>query len=197
MSDKSLQARAILWANLMRLRTKSSEVEKLKFLKSIALFQDLSFRQIRDLSNIIYERTYNKNEHIFEIQQPGAALFIIQSGQVSIELPPSSLTDGTPEAVEPSQRAAAQLALLGPGAFFGDLALLDQTPRSASARANLKTQCLVLFREDLNKLIDSKPKIACLIYRSLATVIGERLKATNSLISEDAPKNEAPRLTAA
>ncbi len=185
MNDKSLQAKAILWTNILRLRSKSSEVEKLKFLKSVAFFQDLSFRQIRDLSSIIYERTYQKNEYIFEAQQPGAALFIIQSGQVSIELP------------QEEGGAVAPLALLGPGAFFGDLALLDQSPRSASARANLHTQCLVLFREDLHKLIDSKPKVACLIYRSLATVIGERLKATNQIIAQENDTNEPSRLSAA
>ena len=75
-------------------------------------------------------------------------------------------------------------------AFFGELALLDETPRSANARALERTQTLALYRNDLNELVDRDAKTACQIYRSLAGMIGDRLRLTNELVQMKAPADE-------
>ncbi|MDZ4677375.1 MAG: cyclic nucleotide-binding domain-containing protein, partial [Oligoflexia bacterium] len=94
------------------------------------------------------------------------ALFIIMRGEVVVETS--------------SDRAASQkLATIKAGDFLGELALLDDTPRSASARATTPTQAFALFRSDLNRLANLEPEIACEIFKTLACIIGERLKATN------------------
>jgi CRP/FNR family cyclic AMP-dependent transcriptional regulator len=120
---------------------------------------------------VVYEREYQENEFIFETDQPGAALFIVQSGEVSIEILDSEVE-------------ITQIAILGKHSFLGELALLDESPRSASARALVPTKVYALFRKDLDRLCESNPDITTQIYKSLASLIGSRLKATNELIEK-------------
>ena len=76
------------------------------------------------------------------------------------------------------------------GAFFGEMALLDETPRSATARALERTRTLALYRNDLNGLVHRDAKTACQIYRSLAGMIGDRLRLTNELVQMKAPADK-------
>jgi CRP-like cAMP-binding protein len=68
------------------------------------------------------------------------------------------------------------------GAFFGEMALLDDSPRSANARALEPTRTLALYRNDLNGLMHRHARTACQIYRSPASMIGDRLRSTNKLV---------------
>lgn len=160
-----LQPDEILWKFTFR-RKKTAEVSRNDFLKTIPFFSGLSQRQLKILAEHLHERRYEENEYLFEINHPGAALFIIQSGEVVVES--SSDRDN-----------AHTLATLKANEFLGELALLDHSPRSASARATKPTQALALFRADLNHLAVTESEIACEIFRTLASIIGERLKATN------------------
>ena len=146
----------------------NSDVEHLEFLRSLPFFQDLSLWQLRRISDVVFERTYEVGEAVFTQGQPGAALFIVIEGAVEIEL----LEEGKTHI----------LARLEKGHFFGELALLDDTPRSASAKALKPVKALALYRTDLNKLVQSDPHAASLIFRSLATLVSDRLKKTNELI---------------
>ena len=71
------------------------------------------------------------------------------------------------------------------------MALLDDTPRSANVRALERTRTLALYRNDLNELVDRYAQTACQIYRSLATMIGDRLRSTNQLVQMKIPDDEA------
>jgi CRP-like cAMP-binding protein len=116
----------------------------------------------------MFERKYDANESIFEEGQPGAALFLILDGKVAVEIFRETST--------------TRLAVLEKGAFFGEMALLDDTPRSATARALEQTRTLALYRNDLNGLMHRYARTACQIYRSLASMIGDRLRSTNELV---------------
>jgi CRP-like cAMP-binding protein len=116
----------------------------------------------------MFERTYDADEPIFEEGQPGAALFLILNGKVAIEICRETST--------------TRLAVLERGAFFGEMALLDDSPRSANARAVERTRALALYRNDLNGLMHRHARTACQIYRSLAAMIGDRLRSTNELV---------------
>jgi len=163
------KANKILWENIFR-KFKSEKRTKIEFLRSIPFFHKLKIRQLEEVSHILHERIYEKDEHIFEMNQPGAALFLIQSGEVSIE-------------AKDDHGNVTQLALLRDQSFFGELALLDESPRSASARAETRTHAWALFRSDLQKLSTTRPDIACHVYKILANMIGERLKNTNKLLN--------------
>lgn len=172
----NIKASQILWENIFKLK-KSERMGKIAFLKSIPFFSKLRKKQLEEVSQILHERIYDKDEFIFEMNQPGAALFLIQKGEVSIEVKSTESSDIT------------KIATLNDHSFFGELALLDETPRSASARAMTRTHAWALFRSDLLKLSETRSDIACEIYKILANMIGERLKTTNKLLeSHDAKK---------
>lgn len=154
----------LIWSSKFRKR-RQEEVSRNSFLRKIPFFEALSDKQLKLIAQHLHERRYEENDFLFEVNHPGAALFIIMRGEVSVE----TLSSGQ----------VTQLALIRPGEFLGELALLDDSPRSASARAVRPTQAYALFRGDLLKLTQEEPEIACEIYRALAWVIGERLKATN------------------
>ena len=161
----------IFWGQLRKNDRDDVDADKLKFLKKIPFFENLKKHQLEQVAQIVYERNYRENEFIFESDQPGAALFIIQSGEISVEMPQE-------------HAEATQLAVLGKHSFLGELALLDESPRSASARTLVPTKVFALFRKDLAHLAETHPDITSHIYSALALIIGNRLKATNELIEK-------------
>ncbi len=160
-----------LWGNVFQSLMKHKDQTRIDLISEIPIFQDLSRRELRTVSEILYDRTYEAGEDIFLADQPGAAMFIITSGKVTI------LLDSEAE------HQTTTLAELGEGDFFGEIALLDNSPRSATARAITKTTMLAIFRADLDKLILNEPYIAARIMRQLAIVIGMRLKETNKQVA--------------
>jgi CRP/FNR family cyclic AMP-dependent transcriptional regulator len=177
MSARKFAADKLLWETLGRWKRSSPELDRIQFLKTVPFFDQLSNRQLKTVSDIMFKRTYDIDESIFEEGQPGAALFLILDGKVAIEIRRES--------------SPTRLAVLESGAFFGEMALLDDSPRSANARALERTRTLALYRNDLNGLMHRHARTACQIYRSLAAMIGDRLRSTNELvqmkISPDTP----------
>lgn len=176
MSMPKFIAEKVLWETLTRWKKLSPEMDRVQFLKTVPFFNDLSTWQLKRVSGIVFERSYEIGEMIFEEGQPGAALFLIMDGQVSVEICKEKFT--------------AKLAVLEKGAFFGEMALLDEAPRSASARAVERTKTLALYRNDLNRLIHTDPETACHVYRALARIVGDRLRSTNDLVLSEAPPEE-------
>ena len=173
MSARKLAADELLWQMLGRWKRSSSELDRIRFLKTVPFFDQLSNRQLKSVSDIMFERTYDVDELIFEEGQPGAALFLILDGKVAVEVF--------------GETSTTRLAVLEKGAFFGEMALLDETPRSATARALERTRTLALYRNDLNGLVQRDAKTACQIYRSLAGMIADRLRLTNELVQMKTP----------
>lgn len=167
----SKNADQIFWGHIFErfLNLKDSNQTTLSFLKSIPFFQRLKKNQLEEVAKILHERDYEKDEYLFEIGQPGAAMFLIKEGEISIEAP---LAQGN----------LTQLAILKDHSFLGELALLDESPRSATARSITPVKAFCLFRSDLEKLAERRPDISSEIYKILATMTGERLKKTNSLL---------------
>ena len=93
-------------------------------------------------------------------------MYIIQSGAVDI-------------LQETEHRDSQLLQRLSMGDFFGELALLTDLPRSASAVTYGPSELLVLFQADLYDLIESEPEMGVRLIRSLARIIGERLIHVN------------------
>jgi CRP-like cAMP-binding protein len=107
----------------------------------------------------LQRRRYAKGEVIFLQGEPGTCLYLVAAGQVKI-----ALTSAEGDEVE--------LARLGPGEFFGELALLDGEPRSADAIATAPTELLLLPRADFLRLLDAQPALV----RPLLTLVSRRLR---------------------
>ena len=173
MTTRNVVADKLLWQTLERWKRSTPELDRIEFLKTVPFFDQLSNRQLKGVSDIMFERTYDADELVFEEGQPGAALFLVLDGKVAVEIFRETST--------------TRLAVLERGAFFGEMALLDETPRSATARALERTRTLALYRNDLNGLVQRDAKTACQIYRSLASTIADRLRSTNELVQMTAP----------
>ncbi|MGA7274601.1 MAG: hypothetical protein WBX14_07130, partial [Candidatus Udaeobacter sp.] len=77
MSARKLVADKLLWEPLGRWKRSSPELDRIQFLKTVPFFDELSNRQLKGVSDMMFERTYETDETIFEEGQPGAALFLI------------------------------------------------------------------------------------------------------------------------
>jgi CRP/FNR family transcriptional regulator, cyclic AMP receptor protein len=168
MSVRKAIAEKLMWESLRRWKKTSPDMDRIEFLKTVPFFNELSNWQLKKVADIVFERTYEPGEMIFEQSQPGAAIFLIMEGEVSVEIV--------------KDRVVTNLARLEKGAFFGEMALLDEAPRSASARSLETTKTLALYRNDLSRLIHTDPLTACHIYCALARIVGDRLRSTNELV---------------
>src|SRR5262249_31375377 len=125
MSAPKLVACKPFWETLERGERSRPEIDRIQFLKTVPFFNELSHRQLKTVSAIVFERNYETDELIFEEGQPGAALFLILEGKVAVEMCREDHT--------------TTLAILEKGAFFGEMALLNEAPRSANARSLERT----------------------------------------------------------
>jgi len=142
------------------------------FIKKIPLLKTLTNRELYRIQDIMHKRSYELGEFIFHINQPGAAIFFIKKGEVRIFIPAESL-EGE------SKNIDIEIAVLEHGDFFGELALLDNSPRSASVMAKTPTEVMAIFRGDFEELLIKDPVISSKINRQLAIMIGRRLKEAN------------------
>lgn len=148
----------------MFLFSKDEDSPRLKQLRALSLFSTLSPRELKTADNLLHERSYLQGEVIFDQGEEGQALYIIESGKVLI--------------CRQGQPTDGKIAELGPGRLFGELALLDNSPRAAQARAEENCTLAVLFRADFLGLLETHAVIASKISLQLARHIGQRLRAT-------------------
>ncbi len=141
-------------------------------LKSIPMFEGLSPEDLDHLASSLVERRLAGGEMIFDQGDAGSEMYIVASGHVNIHLPG-----------ENSRRVS--LKDISVGEYFGELALFDDKPRSASALATTDAVLLELSREVLSSYLERRPRAAMTILRTMA----ERLRETNAMLSERAAKN--------
>lgn len=129
-----------------------------QLLARISLFESLEAEELEHLSTLLRSRRYAKGEVIFHRGDVGTALYIVRKGQVAIRL---SSDDGK-EAI---------LALLDRGDFFGELALLDDEPRSTDAVAREEVDLLGLQREDFRRFLEARPQLAMRLLATLSRLV--------------------------
>ena len=135
---------------------------RLHRLKDSPLFASLTPLELKIVDGLMHERRYLGEEIIFDEGEEGQALYLVMSGRVLI-----------------SRKLASSIevvAELSPGAFFGDLALLDNSPRNAQARAIDNCELAVFFRADFMGLMETDAVIGYKISLALARHIGGRLR---------------------
>lgn len=136
-------------------------------LKSVPFFARLSESEIDALAGKLIVRNFSPDQIIFHLGDPAGLLYIITAGKVKISY-------SSPEGQE------AVLAILGSGDFFGELALLDDSPRSATAEAIEAAETLTLHRDEFLEYIDSNPAFA----RHVLNVLARRIRHLNNQISD-------------
>ena len=154
-------------------RKKKGQNELRELLRNIPLFEQLTDRELTGIERILHERLYAPGEEIFRDGEPGIAMYIIESGGVTIKV----------------GKAGKTLAELHEGEFFGELALLDDSPRSASAVAKAESKVFAFSQPDFFSLIERDHHLGIKVIVALARIIGDRLKRMNDqMISQVAAK---------
>ena len=136
-------------------------------LQSVPFFSNLKSEEAGELASRLVLRRYGIGQIIFHHGDPGGLLYIISRGKVKIA---HSTQDGQ----------EALLAILGNGDFFGELALLDDSPRSATAEALEPTLTLTLHRTDFRQFIGRNPDFAMHVLQSMA----RNIRRLNSQLSD-------------
>ena len=140
-------------------------------LSKVPAFANLSARELRGVAAIVHKREYKAGEPVFFQGDPGLGMYIIQEGEVSIRI---SEREGEEK----------ELAVLGEGDFFGELALLDESPRSATAICRTDCALIGFFRTDLFELIKEKTDLGIKILLKFAEILATRLRKTDKELSK-------------
>lgn len=173
------------WGNIFG-KAKKEEDSVLSMLKVVPILDGLSRDELKEFERIVHHRHYKTDEIVFWEGEPGVGVYIIQEGTVKIY---KTLSDGSDK----------ELAILKSGDFFGELALLDESPRSASAVALETSHILGLFRPEFFDILERKPKLGLKVTTKLAQMIGNRLRITNtelqSLCTKFHKPDKLPKIT--
>jgi CRP/FNR family transcriptional regulator, cyclic AMP receptor protein len=136
-------------------------------LKQVPLFAGFSANELAELASFVRPRSYPKSSIIFHQGDPGTTLYLVEAGEVKLTVTAESGKE-------------VILALLGPGAFFGELSLLDGGPRSANAVARVDCKLGVLDRDHLLRVLTKHPPAAA----SLLSAVARRLRRTTTQVHD-------------
>jgi CRP-like cAMP-binding protein len=135
-------------------------------LRACLFFKTLDRKELTAVARNTHIRKYKEGESVFYQDEPGVGMYVVEEGQVHIKL--NTLNNGP-----------LTLAELEEGEFFGELALLDESPRSADAVSQTASVLIGFFRPDLSTLLDREPQLGSKIILELARIIGIRLRNSN------------------
>jgi CRP-like cAMP-binding protein len=141
--------------------------EKIKLLKAMRLLSQIPERQLAGLSEFLRLKELEPGAVIFQEGSTGMSLYFVSSGRVRIS---KSGSDGS----------STDLAMLGPGDFFGEMALIAEAPRSASAIALGPCVLFELFHGDLARWVKSNPQQAVQFFAELVHLLSDRLRRTSN-----------------
>ncbi len=148
-----------------------------ELLGRIELFRDLDPPELEALARVSFRREVARGTVIFEAGEEADEVFVVATGKVRIAV-------STPEGKE------LILATLGSGQVFGEMALLDSAPRSASAIAETRVELIGIHRADFQRLLDAHPNIS----KKLLAMLSRRLRRANARMQSLAYMDVAGRL---
>jgi CRP/FNR family cyclic AMP-dependent transcriptional regulator len=130
-----------------------TSVDRLLFVRRVPIFKELRDDFIVRLASVMDELSFPANYPIFKQGEEGRSLYIVASGRVRVHI------------------GNKQLAEVDRGKYFGEMAVFDTQPRSASATTLEPCECLELTQEQLYDAIEETPEIAVNIIRELSRLI--------------------------
>ncbi len=151
--------------------------EKMRYLSEMAVFQDLTPREMEELNRITTMSTVRKGRVFYRPEEPGEVLFILKEGRVQLYR------------ISPEGKKLI-ITTLGPHTLFGEMALLGTRMHNTFAEAVEDCLICVMSRADLERLILSKPKVALRILE----ITGRRLREAEERLESMAFKGIPARL---
>ena len=141
------------------------------FLRDVRLFTAFAEADLTALAQRLRARTLKKNQVLFHEGDPGDEMFLVRRGTVLV----SKVVKGKVEQL---------LNRIGPGEFFGEMSLLDGSPRSATIQAETEVTLQALDRPSLNQLIEVSPHAAAAFFSAMVQVFIERLRQSDGRLTE-------------
>src|SRR5688572_16733718 len=141
-------------------------------LRNIPIFQLLDDSELKSLAEALDEVRYLAGQIIFSVGDEGGTMFVVKSGRVELYIRDTS-------------NSYVTLSIVEPGHLFGELSLLDNEYRSATAKALDNTELIVINRADLQLLFAAHPDAAL----DMITMLGKRIRESNRLVSERVARN--------
>lgn len=166
---KIIMGKDFAFKEVFRAKIKPASVEEM--LSKIPVFEKLEPKELRQVASIVHRRQYVKDEFVFYQSDPGLGMYVVEKGSVGVVV---SGDDGVQK----------EITELHNGDFFGEIALLDESPRSASVVVKEDSELIGFFRPDLFEIIEKTPKTGLKIVVKLAEMIGERLRNMNHEFSK-------------
>lgn len=142
------------------------QVKEKDVLSQVYLFRELTPGEMERVLTISKEKKVKKNEIIFREGDIGDAFYLIVTGSVRI----STMVPGVGEEA---------LTILKEGEYFGEMALIDDAPRSASAIANDDTMLLCIGKDEFRKLLERQTDIAYKLLWIFTKTLSARLRKTD------------------
>jgi CRP-like cAMP-binding protein len=139
-------------------------------LRRVELFSSLKDRALERVASIAHEESYPTGTNIFQHGDVGDKVYLILEGKVRI----ARQVPGIGEEA---------LAVLGPGQVFGEMALLDESPRSADALSHDGCRLLAISKEDLDDLLFQDKELAYEVLWSTVHMLVGRLRSTNDKLT--------------
>ncbi|MGH9457257.1 MAG: Crp/Fnr family transcriptional regulator [Thermoanaerobaculia bacterium] len=140
--------------------------------KRFDLFSELDQRELEAVAAVARPRRFDRDEVVFHADEQGDVFCLIVAGRVKITM------------ISPEGREII-LTTLGPGDFFGEMALLDEEPRSATVIATEPLEVLTIWRKDLLQIMQSDFSIARKIMAELSKRLRRASRRIESLVSMD------------
>jgi len=138
-------------------------------LAKVPLFEGLSPAQLRKIAGIAQEHRFEGSQHLFKEGDAGDAMYVVHAGKVRI----SKMVPGIGEEA---------LAILEPGQYFGEMAVIDESPRSADAIAHIGCTVFAISREKLEQLMFTDKELAYVLLWTFVHTLSGRLRETNDKI---------------
>jgi len=148
-----------------------------ELLQKVSLFQNVDPEELERIASILVEKQFSKDAPIVQQDQPGDALFIIQSGRVKVVI----YGDNNREVI---------LNLLKEGEFFGEMSLFDERPRSAYVIASEDTKVLMMTRAQFEEHIQHSPRSAINVIKEMS----RRLRRADEIIGNLATLDVSQRV---
>jgi CRP/FNR family cyclic AMP-dependent transcriptional regulator len=138
----------------------------LDLLARVPLFEGLTQIQLKKLADLAETETVRRGVYVFREGEPGASMYVVLEGRVRI----SRQVPGMGEEA---------LAILGPGAAFGEMAVVEEEARSADAIAHEEAMLLRFGRDRLDQLLFTDKELAYAVLWALVRTLSARLRETN------------------
>jgi len=154
---------------------------RLNLLKQADIFYNLDQSQLELIANVCQERSFETGDIIFYEHSKSNELYIITQGQIDILINPSLVSNKPDESSE-----LITIATLRRGQSFGEIALVDQGLRTATARAaHAHTQLLIISSEELHLLCRTDPDLGYQLMFNLAADLSLKIRNTDLRIREE------------